>query len=131
LSFSELSAVLPRAALDVEGARAQIAPVLADVEARGAAALRDASARFDGVRPGHLRVPADALAAALGQLDRAVRAGLELAIAHNRAGHEAQLPVERSTEIVPGGFVRQRWVPVRRVGLYVPGGLAVYPSSVV
>ncbi|MEE6274073.1 histidinol dehydrogenase [Georgenia wangjunii] len=131
LSPSELAAVLPRAALDVEGAMAQIAPVLADVKARGAAALRDTSERFDGVRPEHLRVPASALEQALDQLDPAVREGLELSIAHNRAGHAAQLPVERSTEIVPGGFVRQRWVPVRRVGLYVPGGLAVYPSSVV
>ncbi|MFC4556388.1 histidinol dehydrogenase [Georgenia faecalis] len=126
-----LAAVLPRAALDVEGARARIAPVIDDVRARGGAALRDLAERFDGVRPEHLRVPAAALASALDDLDPEVRAALEIAIAHNRRGHEAQLPTERTTEIVPGGYVRQRWVPVRRVGLYVPGGLAVYPSSVV
>lgn len=83
------------------------------------------------MRPDSLRVPLDALTAALDGLDPAVRAALELSIEHARRAHEAQLPEPRRTEVVPGGFVEQRWVPVRRVGLYVPGGLAVYPSSVV
>ncbi|TRW44880.1 histidinol dehydrogenase [Georgenia yuyongxinii] len=131
LSAAELSSVLPRAALDVEAAMAQIRPVIDDVRARGAAALRDLGERFDGVRPEHLRVPVDVIADSLGQLEPAVREALEISIAHNRAGHTAQLPRETSTEIIGGGVVRQRWVPVRRVGLYVPGGLAVYPSSVV
>ncbi|WP_152192031.1 histidinol dehydrogenase [Georgenia satyanarayanai] len=123
--------VLPRATLDVEAAMAQVLPIIEDVRARGGAALRDLAERLDGVRPAHLRVPAEALAEALEGLDPQVREALELSIAHNRAGHTAQLPTERDTEILPGGHVRQRWVPVRRVGLYVPGGLAVYPSSVV
>ncbi|KAE8762838.1 histidinol dehydrogenase [Georgenia thermotolerans] len=131
LTSAELAGVLPRAALDVEAAMAQIRPVIDDVRARGAAALRDLGERFDGVRPEHLRVPAAAITQALERLDPAVRAALEISIAHNRAGHEAQLPRETTTPIVDGGVVRQRWVPVRRVGLYVPGGLAVYPSSVV
>jgi len=131
LTAAELAATLPRAALDVEGALEQIRPVLNDVRERGAAALRDLAERFDGVRPEHLRVPADAITGALADLDPAVREALEISIAHNRAGHTAQLPRETRTEITGGGFVRQRWVPVRRVGLYVPGGLAVYPSSVV
>ncbi|PFG38388.1 histidinol dehydrogenase [Georgenia soli] len=131
LTAAELAATLPRAALDVEGALEQIRPVLKDVRERGAAALRDLAERFDGVRPEHLRVPADAIAAALADLDPAVREALEISIAHNRAGHAAQLPRDTTTEITHGGFVHQRWVPVRRVGLYVPGGLAVYPSSVV
>ena len=128
---SDLAGVLPRATLDVEAALAQVLPIIADVRDRGALALRDLAERFDGVRPEHLRVPAEALAQALADLDPQVREALELSIAHNRAGHEAQLPPERDTEILPGGHVRQRWVPVGRVGLYVPGGLAVYPSSVV
>ncbi len=131
LSAGELADVLPRATLDVEAALAQVLPILQDVRDRGAAALRDLAERFDGVRPEHLRVPAAALRDALAGLDPQVREGLELAIEHNRAGHRAQLPTERDTEILPGGHVRQRWVPVGRVGLYVPGGLAVYPSSVV
>ncbi|WP_299274355.1 histidinol dehydrogenase [uncultured Georgenia sp.] len=131
LSAGELADVLPRATLDVEAALAQVLPIIQDVRDRGAAALRDLAERFDGVRPEHLRVPVDALEEALAGLDPQVREGLELAIAHNRAGHQAQLPSDRDTEILPGGHVRQRWLPVGRVGLYVPGGLAVYPSSVV
>ena len=127
----DLAAILPRADLDVAAALESVAPFIEDVRARGAAALRDAAERFDHVRPEHLRVPASAIERALAQLDPAVREGLELSIAHNRAGHAAQLPVERVTEVVPGGRVVQRWIPVRRVGLYAPGGLAVYPSSVV
>ncbi|QDB78874.1 histidinol dehydrogenase [Georgenia wutianyii] len=128
---SDLAGVLPRATLDVEAALAQVLPIIADVRDRGALALRDLAERFDGVRPEHLRVPAEALQQALADLDPQVREALELSVVHNRAGHEAQLPTERDTEILPGGHVRQRWVPVSRVGLYVPGGLAVYPSSVV
>ncbi|WP_454084750.1 histidinol dehydrogenase [Georgenia sp. Marseille-Q6866] len=131
LAPAALVDVLPRATLDVEAAMAQVLPIIDDVRARGGAALRDLAERFDGVRPEHLRVPAQALAEALEALDPQVREALELSIAHNRAGHTAQLPAERDTEILPGGHVRQRWVPVSRVGLYVPGGLAVYPSSVV
>ena len=127
----DLAAILPRADLDVAAALEAVAPLIEDVRARGAAALRDAAERFDHVRPEHLRVPASAIERALADLDPAVREGLELSIAHNRAGHAAQLPVERLTEVVPGGRVVQRWIPVRRVGLYAPGGLAVYPSSVV
>ncbi|MBD8060875.1 histidinol dehydrogenase [Oceanitalea stevensii] len=131
LAPAALVDVLPRATLDVEAAMAQVLPIIDDVRARGGAALRDLAERFDGVRPEHLRVPARALAEALEGLDPQVREALELSIDHNRAGHTAQLPTERDTEILPGGHVRQRWVPVSRVGLYVPGGLAVYPSSVV
>ncbi len=131
LAPRELAAALPRAAVDVAAALDAVTPLMADVRERGAAALRDAAERFDHVRPEHLRVPAEAIAEALAGLDPAVREALEVSIAHNRAGHAAQLPTERVTTIVPGGTVTQRWVPVRRVGLYVPGGLAVYPSSVV
>lgn len=122
---------MPRAELDVSAAVHQVAPILADVRARGAAALRDLAERFDGVRPVALRVPSVALADALAALHPAVREALEESAARARRGHEAQVPVEVSTEIVPGGVVRQRWVPVERVGLYAPGGLAVYASSVV
>lgn len=131
LSARELAETLPRARLDTAAALEAVIPTIEDVRVRGAAAVRDASERFDRVRPEHLRVPAEAIAAGLAGLDPAVREGLELSIAHNRAGHAAQMPTERVTEIVPGGRVIQRWIPVRRVGLYVPGGLAVYPSSVV
>ncbi|UJP38786.1 histidinol dehydrogenase [Cellulomonas palmilytica] len=131
LSRRELLAELPRAEVDVEHAGAQVAPILDAVREQGAAALRHLAERFDGVRPEHLRVPARALADAVDQLDPQVRAALEETIARVRKVHAAQRPAGFTVEVAPGAQVRQRWIPVRRVGLYVPGGLAVYPSSVV
>ena len=131
LSARELTAALPRPELDVAGAAEQVTPLLEDVRARGAAALRDLAERFDGVRPTHLRVPAEALAEALETLDPKVRAALEESILRARTVHAAQRPADFAVELGPGAQVRQRWLPVARVGLYVPGGLAVYPSSVV
>jgi histidinol dehydrogenase len=130
LSRAELADALPRAEVDVASAAEIVRPILDDVRDRGAVAVRDASERLDGIRPEHLRVPAEALTAALEGLDPSVRAALSRAAEHLRAGHAAQVPEDRSTEITPGGVVHQRWLPVRRVGLYAPGGLAVYPSSV-
>ena len=131
LSRRELLDELPRAELDVEHAAAAVAPILEQVRSHGAAALRDLSERFDGVRPVHVRVPADVVAAAVDALDPQVRAALEETIVRVRRVHAAQRPADFTVEVAPGAQVRQRWLPVRRVGLYVPGGLAVYPSSVV
>ena len=131
LSRRELTEALPRPDLDVAGAAEIVAPVVEDVRARGAEALRDYAERFDGVRPEHLRVPAEAITAAVATLDPLVRAALEEAIVRTRAVHAAQVPGPFTVELAPGAHVRQRWLPVRRVGLYVPGGLAVYPSSVI
>lgn len=131
LSIRELAQALPRPELDVEGAVHQVAPLVEDVRRRGAAALRDLAERFDGVRPERLRVPVDALASAAEDLEPTVRAALEEAIRRVRVVHRAQVPEDLAVDVAPGAQVRQRWLPVRRVGLYVPGGLAVYPSSVV
>lgn len=131
LSRRELLDELPRAEVDVEHAAEIVAPLLAAVRARGAAELRDLAERFDGVRPVHLRIPADVISAAVGVLDPDVRSALEETIRRVRQVHGAQRPADFTVELAPGAQVRQRWVPVRRVGLYVPGGLAVYPSSVV
>jgi len=126
-----LRGVLPRAAVDIGGAVASVGPLIQDVRDRGAAAVLDAAERFDGIRPERLRVPAEVIAAAADVVTPAVRAALTESIARARVGHAAQLPTGQVTTIAPGGTVTQRWVPVRRVGLYVPGGLALYPSSVV
>ncbi|MDM7856208.1 histidinol dehydrogenase [Cellulomonas alba] len=131
LSRRELLDTLPRAEVDVEHAAEVVAPIVADVRKRGAAALRELAERFDGVRPEHLRVPTDAITAALEVLDPQVRAALEETIQRVRLVHAAQRPADFTVQVAPGAQVRQRWIPVRRVGLYVPGGLAVYPSSVV
>lgn len=131
LSRRDLLAALPRAEVDVETAAETVAPILADVRAHGAAALRDLAERFDGVRPVHLRVPAEHLARAVDTLDPDVRAAIDETIRRVRIVHAAQVPTGFTVDLAPGAQVRQRWIPVRRVGLYVPGGLAVYPSSVI
>ena len=127
----ELRGTLPRAELDVEAALATVRPLCDDVAARGAAAVLDASERFDGVRPDSLRVPADVIASALHHLDPGVRAALEESIRRARIVHADQRRSDTTTTVTQGGTVTERWVPVDRVGLYVPGGRAVYPSSVV
>lgn len=131
LTAAQLRAVLPRAAGAAHRADEAVAPIIAAVRERGAAAVQEYSERFDGVRPGSVRVPGSVIAAALDALEPGLRAALAESIRRARLGHRAQLPTERVTEIVPGGTVTQRWIPVGRVGLYVPGGLAFYPSSVV
>jgi histidinol dehydrogenase len=123
--------VLPRAALDVEVALDVVRPICEDVRLRGAAAVREWTHRLDGVDRASTRVPAEALAAALDALPPDVRAALQEAARRARRVHEAQRREDARVEVAPGGSVTERWVPVRRVGLYVPGGLVAYPSSVV
>jgi histidinol dehydrogenase len=122
---------LPRARIDVTAAVDTVRPVVEGVRTRGYAAAREATLSFDGVDVAAPRVPADALAAALDGLDAGIRDALAESIRRARIVHEAQRRETVDVQVVPGGTVTERWVPVRRVGLYVPGGLAVYPSSVV
>lgn len=128
---ANLSAIVPRAPMDVERALDVVRPIVADVAKRGAAAVLEHGERLDGVRPAHLRVPAADLATALEELDPRVRSSLEVAIKNVRRVHSEHVRPEHTTEVVAGGTVTMRWIPVDRVGLYVPGGRAVYPSSVV
>jgi histidinol dehydrogenase len=123
--------VLPRAPLDIEAAVELVRPTIEAVRDRGRAAVIELTERFDGVRIDELRVPVGALAAALDGLDPAVRAALEAAIDRARRVHAAQLRPDETVQVGPGATVTERWVPVSRVGLYVPGGLVSYPSSVV
>ena len=127
----ELRQLLPRAEFDVAAAVETVRPICADVQHRGATALYELGERLDGVRPPTLRVPTALLQAALDQLDPQVRAALDEAVTRTRLVHERQLPHCESVPVTEGGHVTNRWVPVDRVGLYVPGGRAVYPSSVV
>jgi histidinol dehydrogenase len=122
---------VPRAEMNLADAGAVIGPVLEDVQQRGANAVLDACEKFDGVRPQSLRVPEAVIAGALERLDPTVRRALQEAIDRARKVHADQRRVDVITEVVPGGSVTERWLPVARVGLYVPGGRAVYPSSVV
>ena len=123
--------VLPRARLDVDAAVEAVRPVVDDVRRRGTAAVVELTERFDGVRLESLRVEPDVLQAALRELDPRVRAALEEAIARARRVHEAQRRTDVTVDVAAGAQVTERWVPVGRVGLYVPGGLVAYPSSVV
>jgi histidinol dehydrogenase len=131
LSRAALAAVLPRAATDVEAAAAQVRPICDDVRRRGAQAVREYTARFDHVDLATTLVPRPALDEALANLDLAVAKALEEAARRTRAVHQAQLPAETPTQVADGLTVTGRFVPVRRAGVYVPGGLVAYPSSVV
>jgi histidinol dehydrogenase len=122
---------LPRARLDVEAAVGAVRPIVDAIRERGRAAVVELTEKFDGVRLDELRVPAAALTEALDTLDPAVRAALEEAIERARRVHRAQLRADEVVDVAPGAVVTERWVPVGRVGLYVPGGLVAYPSSVV
>jgi len=124
-------AVVPRADFDVEAALDVVRPICDAVRHRGVEAVLDYSARFDGVEQTDIAVPAEALARALDALDRAVRAALEESVRRLRATCEAELERDTVTDVVPGGRVTQRMIPVERVGLYVPGGIAPLVSSVV
>lgn len=122
---------LPRPKLDITAAIAAVRPLIEDVRERGDAALIEQAERFDGVTPPAIAVPVEEIERARAELDPALEDAMRIAIDHARIGHEAQLPREVTTEVIPGGEITQRWIPARRVGLYVPGGLAVYPSSVI
>ncbi|WP_199042200.1 histidinol dehydrogenase [Glycomyces salinus] len=126
-----LRGLLPRAAFDVNAALREIQPLLDDISHRGTSAVVEAVERFDGVRLEHLRVPEAAIKAALADLDPDLRRAYQTSIDRARKAHEAQRLPEVVTEVAPGGIVTERYVPVGRVGLYVPGGLAVLASSLI
>lgn len=130
-SATELLALVPRAATDVAAALDAARALIDDVRERGEAALLDQAERFDRVRPATVRVSAEELDAARDALAPDVRTAVESTIERVRAASAAQVPAPETTVLAPGAIVEQRWQPVARVGLYVPGGKAVYPSSVV
>ena len=123
--------LLPRASLDVEAAVEAVRPIVEQVRTGGRDAVIELTERFDRVRLAGLRVPQEALSGALAELDPSVRAALEAAIERTRLVHQAQRPADVRVDVAPGATVTERWTPVGRVGLYVPGGLVAYPSSVV
>jgi len=131
LTPAELLAAVPRAEAARGLALATAAEIVHDVAARGEVSLREQAARFDGVEDHAVRVPAEHLDEALAGISPAVRTAIEESIRRVRLASAAQVPPDRVTELGPGARVEQRWRPVRRVGVYVPGGKAVYPSSVV
>ncbi|WP_436326289.1 histidinol dehydrogenase [Brevibacterium sp. FAM 27836] len=126
-----LAQALPRAAETHADIERRVAELLETVAAGGAAAVLDYTERFDGVRPETLRVPAASLASAAAELDPKVKAALVESIDRARKVAADQRPADVRTQLASGAFVTTRHLPVERVGLYVPGGLAVYPSTVI
>ena len=131
LGTAELRRTLPRGAADVDSVVDTVRPVVEAVRDHGIGAALDYGEKFDGVRPASVRVPAEVIERAARELDSDIRDALSEAIRRARIVHSAQRRSDTVTEVAPGGFVTERWVPVERVGLYVPGGKAVYPSSVI
>src|SRR3984893_4296134 len=131
MSAAQLRAELPRGGVDGDPVLPRVRPIVDAVAERGADAALEYGESFDGVRPATVRVPVGELDAALTALDAHVRAALQVAIDRARAVHADQRRTDTTTTLAPGATVTERWVPVERVGLYVPGGTAVYPSSVV
>ena len=123
--------VVPRAGADLDEVVETVRRVCDDVRDRGVAAIVEASRRYDGVHQTDIAVPPEAMSSALERLDPDVRRGLEESIGRLRRTCEVELESDVATEVVPGGTVRRRIVPMGRVGLYVPGGLAPLVSSVV
>jgi histidinol dehydrogenase len=130
-SNSEVNSLVPRASVDIAIALESVRPLIADVAARGAAAVIEVTIARDGVDPSPLRVTQSEIDAAVQALDPALRSAIEESITRVRQVSLANLPQSTSVELAPGAVVHQRWQPVDSVGLYVPGGKAVYPSSVV
>ena len=130
LSKAGYQRAIPRAALDIATAMRTIEPILERVKNGSESELLKLAEEFDGVRPASIRVSQSDLDTALANLDPAVRKALELSISRIRQVHQDQKRTDKSTKVVDGGVVTERWIPVDRVGLYVPGGRAVYPSSV-
>ena len=130
LSKAGYQRAIPRAKLDIATAMRTIEPILERVKNGDQSELLKLAEEFDGVRPASIRVSQVELEKALDNLDPAVRTALELSITQIRKVHEDQKRTDKTTNVVDGGVVTERWIPVDRVGLYVPGGRAVYPSSV-
>ncbi len=130
-SARELRDLVPRAQFDLDEVLEQVRPIVADVAARGEIAVHEWSLKLDGVSARQLRVPQEIIEQALANLDSDVVESLNEAIRRVRIVHEHQVRSESSVTVATGAVVSERWVPVSRVGLYVPGGRAVYPSSVI
>jgi histidinol dehydrogenase len=131
LSKRSYQDLLPRAPLDIDSALTTISPILESVKNGNESTLLELSKKFDGIAPQSLRVPESVIASALSNLDPQLENIIREAIRRVRIVHRDQERSSTTTRVVDGGEVEERWIPVDRVGLYVPGGRAVYPSSVI
>ena len=123
--------LLPRATLDVKGALAIVEPIIERVKNGSERDLLEISRELDGIAPEGLRVPREVIESALASISPELRSVITEAISRVKKVHSAQVRTSSKVDVVTGGSVEERWIPVDRVGLYVPGGRAVYPSSVI
>lgn len=130
LSKAEINLQIPRAKLDVAAAMAVVEPILEIVRTGNESDLISLGKKYDGIEPKSIKVPKSELTKALAGLDPKVRDALEVAAQRIRKVHQDQIRLTKTTEVEIGATVTEKWIPVDRVGLYVPGGRAVYPSSV-
>lgn len=131
LTTSQLRRIIPRGGVSVASVVEKVAPIVNDVQHRGAAAALKYCEQFDGIRPEAIRVPQQALDDAVKQLDPQIKEAIEVSIERVRKVHAEQKPASHTTSLGPDASVTEVFRPVERVGLYVPGGKAVYPSSVI
>lgn len=131
LTDTQLRTMMPRGGSDPSEAMKTVAEVVDEVREHGASAALGYGQKFDGIASASVRVPKSVITAALESLKPSVKKALEVAIARIRKVHAAQVPDPHTVKVAPGGEVTEKWIPIERVGLYVPGGNAVYPSSVV
>ena len=130
-SARQLRGIVPRGHQSVDSMLDTVRPIVEDIARRGAEAALEYGEKFDGIRPPSLKVPREVCDKAAADLAPDLRAALNTAIGRVRAVHEAQRPDDVTVTLAPGATVTQKFVPISRVGLYVPGGKAVYPSSVI
>ncbi|OAH25009.1 histidinol dehydrogenase [Corynebacterium stationis] len=131
LTTSQLRRIIPRGGVSVASVVEKVAPIVNDIQHRGAAAALKYCEQFDGIRPEVIRVPQQALDDAVKQLDPQIKEAIEVSIERVRKVHAEQKPASHTTSLGPDASVTEVFRPVERVGLYVPGGKAVYPSSVI
>ncbi len=130
LAPADLGALCDRAQAEDARVRTTAMEIVARVRREGDAALRALAREFDGASLDALEVPRGRVDAALARLDPALRAVLERAARNLEAAHRASAPVASEAETEPGVVVGRRPDPFDRVGVYAPGGRALYPSSV-
>ncbi|MEJ5997061.1 histidinol dehydrogenase [Corynebacterium sp. H130] len=131
LNIGALRRTLPRAQMDVDAVQSTVRPIVEEIRARGVVAALEYGEKFDGIVPESVQVPADVVKQAEADLDPQIKQALMEAIARVRTVHAAQKPKGSTVTLGDGAVVREEFLPVERVGLYVPGGNAVYPSSVI
>ena len=131
VTATKVAEILPRAKSIDNSVTDKVSEIIEQVRQDGLAALKNHAETFDGVIPANFRVPKQAIEQSLASLDPALRSAIEEAIRRVRLVSQAQMPANIKTSVTAGGEVNLDFKPFDSAGVYVPGGKAVYPSSVI